>query len=315
MPIGEADASAPVEFAPPDGHAARPDRHPDRRAGERARRHGHARRPRRPRVPVDPGDPEGRMVRQARLAADPPREARRRPARVRAPISWTGLFRDGDEVTVSELRNGSPSDCKEVQEPLYADAVKRGWFRSDPTRSAAAGTRSACWPDPRAGVAFAFVLAAFTHWGLLGIPLILGGIGCWPRVDGCPRAPRRARRCSGACEGSDGHRDRGDPHVAVGREGERVHTVPAVRRGVRAHREVGEGVRGSSGSSRTRAGTSGRTPFTSRSSPTRSTGSRSRPAARSPRPRRARARAGSAAAGSPAAAAAGAAAAPGEPRP
>ena len=63
----------------------RPDGHADRRASERARRLGDAGRSRGARIPVDPGDPEGRLVRQARLAADPARAFRRGPADVRAP--------------------------------------------------------------------------------------------------------------------------------------------------------------------------------------------------------------------------------------
>ena len=64
---------------------------------------------------------------------------------------------------------------KGVQESLYADAVKRGWFseRPDKVRTTwyALGVVALIVAG---GVAFA--LAAFTHWGLLGIPLILGAV-------------------------------------------------------------------------------------------------------------------------------------------
>jgi uncharacterized membrane protein len=62
-----------------------------------------------------------------------------------------------------------------VEESLYVDVVNRGWFRSRPDK-----VRST-WQARGVvvlilGAALTFVLARWTHWGLLGIPLILGGL-------------------------------------------------------------------------------------------------------------------------------------------
>ena len=85
------------------------------------------------------------------------------------------LFRDGIEVTISELRNTFAARLEGVEESLYVDVVNRGWFRSRPDK-----VRST-WQARGVvvlilGAALTFVLARWTHWGLLGIPLILGGL-------------------------------------------------------------------------------------------------------------------------------------------
>ena len=85
------------------------------------------------------------------------------------------LFRDGTEVTISELRNTFAARLEGVEESLYVDVVNRGWFRSRPDK-----VRST-WQARGVvvlilGAALTFVLARWTHWGLLGIPLILGGL-------------------------------------------------------------------------------------------------------------------------------------------
>jgi uncharacterized protein (TIGR04222 family) len=85
------------------------------------------------------------------------------------------LFRDGTEVTISDLRNTFAARLEGVEESLYVDVVNRGWFRSRPDK-----VRST-WQVRGVmalilGAALTFVLARWTHWGLLGIPLILGGL-------------------------------------------------------------------------------------------------------------------------------------------
>ena len=69
-----------------------------------------------------------------------------------------GLFRDGGEVTLSSLRNTFAERLEGVEESMYVDAVKRGWFSASvPTRSATverprcpAARRSAIGVDLRA---------------------------------------------------------------------------------------------------------------------------------------------------------------------
>ena len=86
-----------------------------------------------------------------------------------------GLFRDGPEVTVSELKTVFAERLHRVEEALYQDAMKQQWFRTRPdrmrTRWAARGVFLLI-----AGAALTFVLARWTHWGIVGLPVIVGGV-------------------------------------------------------------------------------------------------------------------------------------------
>ena len=86
-----------------------------------------------------------------------------------------GLFRDGNEVKVSELKTRFAKRLHGVEESLYKDAMRQKWFRARPdqvrTRWAGRGTLLAI-----AGAALTFVLARWTHWGLVGIPVIAAGV-------------------------------------------------------------------------------------------------------------------------------------------
>ena len=86
-----------------------------------------------------------------------------------------GLFRDGTEVKVSELKTTFSARLHAVEESLYQDAMRQRWFRARPdqvrTRWAGRGTLLAI-----VGAALTFVLARWTHWGLVGIPVILAGV-------------------------------------------------------------------------------------------------------------------------------------------
>jgi uncharacterized protein (TIGR04222 family) len=86
-----------------------------------------------------------------------------------------GLFQDGDEVTVSELKTTFAERLHGVERSLYEDAIRQRWFRARPdkvrTRWAGRGTLLAV-----AGGALTFVLARWTHWGLVGIPVIVAGL-------------------------------------------------------------------------------------------------------------------------------------------
>ena len=312
MPLFEGGASAPVEFAPPE----------DLRPGqigtlldERANTldvtativdlavRGY--------LLIQEIPKEG-LVRQARLDPDPPREGRRRPAAVRAEAPRRTVPRRQRGHAVIGLRN----DLRRAAAGRGGLALRRrrpqGWFRRVPTRSARAGP--------------ARVAAA----GGGGRPHVRAravdplGARRDPRDRG--RAAARLVRSVHAGADGEGHgdapadpwvpdrdRDRRDPHVPVGRGGERLHPLPAVRDRLRLHREVGEGVRGA----RARAGH-----LLVRLAPAvRLRGLRGldrrvrghRPAGRSPRRRRRPDRAGSGAAGSPGAAEAAVAAARGDP--
>ena len=174
VPLGEADASAPVEFAPPD----------DMRPGQMG-------------TLVDEqanvldvsatlvdlavrgylviqeiekegwfGKPDWRLIRLEKPDEDLLTYER---------TLLTSLFRDGSEVTISELKNTFATRLEGVQEALYADAVERGWFseRPDKVRSKWQGRGVLALI---AAAAATFALARSTSWGLLGVPLILGAV-------------------------------------------------------------------------------------------------------------------------------------------
>jgi uncharacterized protein (TIGR04222 family) len=174
VPIGEADASAPVEFAPPD----------DMRPGQMG-------------TLIDEQanvlDVSATLVdlavRGYLRIEELPKEgwfgkADWRLIRLKEPDEdlliyerrlLNGVFRDGTEVLISELKNTFAERLKGVQESLYADAVERGWFSERPdkvrNRWVAFGVLALV-----AAVGVTVALAAFTSWGLLGIPLILGAV-------------------------------------------------------------------------------------------------------------------------------------------
>ena len=86
-----------------------------------------------------------------------------------------GLFRDGNEVKVSELKTTFADRLHGVENALYSDAMRQKWFRARPDqvrlRWAGAGVFLLV-----AGAALTFVLARWTHWGIVGIPVIVAGL-------------------------------------------------------------------------------------------------------------------------------------------
>ncbi len=86
-----------------------------------------------------------------------------------------GLFRDGNEVKVSELKTTFSDRLHGVENALYSDAMRQKWFRARPDRVrlrwAGAGVFLLV-----GGAAATFVLARWTHWGIVGIPVIVAGL-------------------------------------------------------------------------------------------------------------------------------------------
>jgi uncharacterized membrane protein YgcG len=84
------------------------------------------------------------------------------------------LFRDGNEVTVSELKTAFADRLHKVEASLYADAMRQKWFRARPdtirSRWAIRGVLLLV-----IGAVLTFALALWTHWGIVGIPLIGAG--------------------------------------------------------------------------------------------------------------------------------------------
>lgn len=86
-----------------------------------------------------------------------------------------GLFEDGDEVQLSELRQKFAARMQKVQKALMEDAKEQGWFARPPSYARAQ------WGCLGVlvlliGVGLTIALATFTHAALLGIPLVVAGI-------------------------------------------------------------------------------------------------------------------------------------------
>jgi uncharacterized protein (TIGR04222 family) len=174
VPVGDADTEAPVEFAPPD----------DIRPGqvgtlidERAnvvdvtativdlavRGFLHIQE-----IPKEGwfGKPDWQLTKLPRPGA---------PLLAYETELLEGLFRDGDEVLVSELRERFADRLHEVQRALYDDAMRRRWFRGDPDSVRSRWTLIGA-ATLAGGVALTYVLARYTHLGLAGIAVIVGGV-------------------------------------------------------------------------------------------------------------------------------------------
>ena len=88
-----------------------------------------------------------------------------------------GIFESGSrpQVKLSELRNTFATKLKEVEEQLYNDAMKEGWFVRRPDRVRAFWTVMGVLATI-AGIGILVVLAAFTHVALLGVPIAVAGL-------------------------------------------------------------------------------------------------------------------------------------------
>jgi uncharacterized membrane protein YgcG len=87
-----------------------------------------------------------------------------------------GLFRDGSEVLVSSLRTAFVARLQKVQEALYRDAMAAGWFRGRPDTVRGVWTAIGI-VAVIVSVAAAIALVAWTTWAWLGVPLVIGGAG------------------------------------------------------------------------------------------------------------------------------------------
>ncbi len=91
---------------------------------------------------------------------------------------YDSLFLGRDTVCMSELKNTFAASMKSVQDRLYIDVVKRGWFarRPDEVRSTWS-TAGVFLIAAAAGITY--LLAKYTHLALLGIGLIIGAAVLW----------------------------------------------------------------------------------------------------------------------------------------
>jgi len=86
-----------------------------------------------------------------------------------------GLFREGDEVKLSDLKYEFASRMGKVRTALMDDAMARGWFTKRPEH-AALGAGCLGLIVLLLGVGITVALAAFTHAAWLGIPVAVLGL-------------------------------------------------------------------------------------------------------------------------------------------
>jgi hypothetical protein len=115
------------------------------------------------------------------------------------------IFRDEDEeegaadrdggpaVKLSGLRRHFSARLRSVQDSLYEDAVKRGWFAGRPDRVRHNWTRRG-WVAAMGGTALVVLAAAKTHLALIALPIALGGLAL---VFGARWMPRRTPKGTG----------------------------------------------------------------------------------------------------------------------
>ncbi|MDQ4134130.1 MAG: DUF2207 domain-containing protein [Actinomycetota bacterium] len=113
-----------------------------------------------------------------------------------------GLFEGGHEVKLSQLRNVFAPRLKKVQDALYDDVVTKGWFRTRPDRTRL-HWRLLGIAATVLGAAAVVLTAAFTHLGLLPVPLLVGGLLLWALAD---KMPRRTAAGTGALRRVQGFR-------------------------------------------------------------------------------------------------------------
>ena len=117
-------------------------------------------------------------------------------------ILLTGLFPDGDPVTVSELRYKFAARMRKVQDALTKDANDRGWFAKHSgvlrVSFVALGLLVIA-----AGILMAIALASLTHAALIAIPVVIAGIVV---VIGSRYVPRRTAQGYAVLRHVDGFR-------------------------------------------------------------------------------------------------------------
>lgn len=160
------------------------------------------------------GKPDWKLTRQAKDAAELLDYER---------LLLDGLFEDGDEALLSDLKKTFAARLEKVKHALYRDVVDRKWFlrRPDKVRQTWVGIGIVAL---LAGIGLTILLAWFTHYGLLGIPFVVGGVLI---VIGAKRMPRRTARGTAITRRVNGFRrviETAEEHTARWAEQEHVFT-------------------------------------------------------------------------------------------
>jgi uncharacterized membrane protein YgcG len=134
-----------------------------------------------------------------------------------------GLFEEGDQVELSDLRKKFAERLQKVKDVLYDDMVSRRWFLRRPDRVrqtwAVIGVLALS-----AGIAMTIVLAYFTKLGLLGIPFVIGGLLL---LIGANRMPARTAKGTAMTRRVNGFRvviAKAEEHMSKWAEQENVFT-------------------------------------------------------------------------------------------
>ncbi|HJU57267.1 MAG TPA: DUF2207 domain-containing protein [Actinomycetota bacterium] len=133
------------------------------------------------------------------------------------------LFEDGDEVELSALRTRFAERLQKVKDELYQDMVSRKWFVRRPDQVRQAWTVFGILVLA-GGIGITIVLAYFTKLGLLGIPLVIGGILL---LAGANRMPARTAKGTAMTRRVNGFRvviEKAEEHMAKWAEQESVFT-------------------------------------------------------------------------------------------
>jgi uncharacterized protein (TIGR04222 family) len=134
-----------------------------------------------------------------------------------------GLFEDGTEVELSDLRKTFATRLQKVKDALYKDVVDRKWFlrRPDKVRQAWLGIGIVAL---LVAIGIAVLLASTTKLALLGIPLVVGGL---LMVFGAKRMPARTAKGTAITRRVNGFRvviETAEEHTARWAEQENVFT-------------------------------------------------------------------------------------------
>ncbi len=102
------------------------------------------------------------------------------------------LFSGRSEVTVSALKRTFATDLQKVENQLYDDVVRQGWFarRPDRTRQRWMLLGLVCVV---LGAGLTYLLARYTHAGLVGVAAVLAGVAL---LIVAPRMPARTAKGS-----------------------------------------------------------------------------------------------------------------------
>jgi len=112
------------------------------------------------------------------------------------------LFEDGAEVELSDLKKQFADRLAKVQDALYDDAVAAGWFPARPDKIRTRWQLLGMLALVPAGGA-TILLGRYTHFGLLGLPLVIGGLGLLVLAG---RLPRRTAKGVGVLRRVHGFR-------------------------------------------------------------------------------------------------------------